>query len=493
MQKFKQLLSTIDMTQGKPWEKLVIFTIPLLVGNLFQQMYSTADAIFLGRFVGDNALAAVGSSMPIFFLIMVLLMGVSIGAGIMVSQYFGAKSREDLSYTIGTSITIITILSVIMMIFGPLGTRPLLTLLRTPAAILDDSVLYMNILLWGVLGLAYFNIFSGILRGLGDAFSPLIYLVVACLLNIVLNLFFIGFLGLGVFGAAIGTVIAQGFSSMLCLRRLLQMRDVFDLDMHYLWPRKKYVRQVLKLGVPTGLSQATFAVGMMVVQPLVNGFGELFIAANVIVMRIDGFVMMPNFSFGNAVTVYAGQNMGAGKLDRVAKGAKQCSILASVTALILVGIILMFSRHIAGAFTQTEEVIALSQRMIWILAPGYVAFAVNMVMWGVIRGAGDAISPMWGAIINTVVFRIPSAYLLVHFMGRPEALMYSLLTGWVTSMIIGIIVYRRGKWRTKGLIRRGPAETSEKAPQGLPKPLQEEISEGTSDVITGAVAEGQEV
>jgi len=464
MQRFKQLLSSIDMTEGKPWEKLLIFTIPLLIGNLFQQLYSTADAIFLGRFVGDNALAAVGSSMPIFFLIMVLLMGVSIGAGIMVSQYFGAKSREDLSYTIGTSITIITILSLIMMIFVPLGTRPLLALLGTPVEILADSALYMNILLWGVLGMAYFNILSGILRGLGDAFSPLIYLIITCLLNIALNFFFIVMLGLGVFGAAIGTVIAQGFSSILCFRRLLRMQDVFDFDKQFLWPRKKYVYQVLRLGVPTGASQAIFAVGMMIVQPLVNGFGTLFIATNVIVMRIDSFVMMPNFSFGNAVTVYAGQNVGAGKLDRIEQGVKQCSIMASTTALVLVALILLFSSYIAGAFTQTEEVINLSQRMLWILAPGYIAFAVNMVLWGVIRGAGDAISPMWGSLINTVVIRVPSAYLFVHLMGRPEALMYSLLAGWVTNLIIGIIVYRRGKWRTMGIIRRGPValETPEK-------------------------------
>ncbi|MCL2420988.1 MAG: MATE family efflux transporter [Defluviitaleaceae bacterium] len=475
MQRFKKLLSSIDMTQGAPWEKLLIFTIPLLIGNLFQQLYSTADAIFLGRFVGDNALAAVGSSMPIFFLIMVLLMGVSIGAGIMVSQYFGAKSREDLSYTIGTSITIITILSLIMTIFFPLGTRPLLTLLGTPPEILDDSTMYMNILLWGVLGMAYFNILSGILRGLGDAFSPLIYLIITCLLNIALNFFFIVALGLGVFGAAIGTVIAQGFSSILCFRRLLRMQDVFDFNWHFLWPKKKYVNQVLKLGVPTGASQAVFAIGMMIVQPLVNGFGALFIAANVIVMRIDSFVMMPNFSFGNAVTVYAGQNMGAGKMDRLGQGVKQCSIMASVTALILVGIILLFSTYIAGAFTQTEEVINLSQRMLWILAPGYVIFSLNMVLWGVIRGAGDAISPMWGSLINTVVIRVPTAYLFVHLMGRPEALMYSLLAGWVTNTIIGFIVYRWGRWREKGLVMKAPASAVEESSLEEPEADNESI------------------
>ena len=457
MQKFKQLLSAIDMTQGRPWEKLLLFTIPLLVGNIFQQMYSTADAIILGRFVGDNALAAVGSSIPIFFLIIVLLMGVAMGAGIMVSQYFGANQREDLSYTIGTSITIITIVSLFMMIFGPLATRPILTLLNTPAEILDDGVLYMNILLWGILGMAYFNILSGILRGLGDSFSPLIYLIIASILNIALNFLLIVVLDMGVFGAAIGTVIAQGFTSVLCFRKLYQMKNVFDMGRHYFWPKKKYVVQVIKLGVPTGISQAVFAIGMMVVQPLVNGFGALFIATNVIVMRIDSFVMMPNFSFGNAATVYTGQNVGADKMDRVVQGTKQCAAMALVTSIVMVGGILVFGRFIAGAFTQTQEVIDLSVLMLRILALGYVSMSVNMVIWGVIRGAGDAISPLWASIINTVIIRVPTAYLFVHFIGRPEALMYSLLAGWLTNLAIGLIIFRMGKWRNMGIVKPKPA------------------------------------
>ena len=192
MLRFKRLLSSIDMTEGTPWKKLLLFTLPLLVGNLFQQLFSTVDAIMLGNFVGDHALAAVGSSMPIFFLIIVLMMGISIGAGVMVSQYFGAKRRDELSYTIGTCITLTTILGILLMLLGPLGTRPLLTFLGTPPEIIDYSVIYINVLLWGVLGTSYFNILSGILRSVGDAFSPLLYLAFASILNIGLNYVFIG-------------------------------------------------------------------------------------------------------------------------------------------------------------------------------------------------------------------------------------------------------------------------------------------------------------
>jgi len=442
------------MTEGTPWKKLLLFTVPLLIGNVFQQLYSTIDAIFLGRFVGDNALAAIGSSIPVFFLILMLCMGVAMGAGIMASQYFGAKSREDLSYTVGTAITLTAIVAIAITISVPFATRPILVLLGTPEEILDDGVLYMNVLMFGIVGVAYFNMLSGILRGIGEAIAPLFYLIFACVLNIILNFFFIVILGMGVFGAAIGTVIAQALTSVLCLRKLMQMRDVFDMGWRYLIPRKKYVIQVLKLGIPTGASQAIFAVAMMITQPLVNSFGAMFIAVNVIVMRIDGFVVMPIFSFGNAMMVFAGQNVGANRMDRVDQGMKQCVRMSVGTAIVMVSMILSFGRYIAGAFTQTPEVADLAMRMLSILALGYVVFSAANILWGVIRGAGDAMSPLWAAFINSVVVRLPSAYLLVYLLGRPEALMYSLLASWIVGLIFAIIVFRVGKWRTKGLVQK---------------------------------------
>jgi len=460
MRQFLGKFSKIDMTEGTPWRKLLYFTVPLLIGNVFQQLYSTVDAIFLGRFVGDNALAAIGASIPVVFLIIMLSMGVALGAGIMVSQYFGAKSREDLSHTIGTAITLTAIVSLVITAFGPFATRPVLVLLGTPAEILDDGVLYMNVLLWGVIGLAFFNMLSGILRGLGEAIAPLMYLIFACLFNIALNFTFIVILGLGVFGAAIGTVIAQALTSILCLRRLMQMRDVFDMSLRYLIPKKQYVTQVLKLGIPSGASQAIFAIAMMITQPLVNSFGAMFIAVNVIVMRIDSFVVMPAFSFGNGITVFTGQNVGADKMERVNHGLKQCLLMAISVAIVLVIIMLSFGRFIAGAFTETQEVIDLTMRMLWILALGYIAFSANIVLWGVIRGAGDAISPLWASIINSVVIRLPTAFLFVYLMNRPEALMLSLVTTWICNLFIAIFVYRRGRWRNKGIVHRKSEQES---------------------------------
>ena len=450
--RLKQLFPAIDMTQGTPWKKLALFAVPLLIGNLFQQLYTTVDAIMLGNFVGDYALAAVSVTAAPIFLIMIMMMGISMGAGVMVSQYFGAKRREELSRTIGNCITLTAIAGVIIMAVGLVFSRTLLVFLDTPDAVLNDGVTYINVLLWGLLGLAYFNTFSGILRGVGDAFSPLLYLGFASVLNIVLNIILIGGLGLGVMGAAVGTVISQALTSLLCLRRLRQMCEHFDIGVVYLRPQREYVIQLLKLGIPTGISQAAFAVSMMAIQPLVNSFGPLLLAANLVVTRVDGFIMMPVFSFSNAMSVYAGQNMGAGKVDRISKGIKQCVLLAFGTALALVLFMLIFGRQIAGLFTQTEEVLEMSILFLRILAVGYLAFSINMVLWGAIRGAGDAVTPMWTAIFNAVVIRVPVAYLLVHMIGRPVALMYSLLIAWFANTILAITAYRIGKWRTKGIV-----------------------------------------
>lgn len=451
--RLKQLLSTIDMTEGTPWKKLLLFTLPLLVGNLFQQLFSTVDAVMLGNFVGDYALAAIGSVIPILFLIMVMMMGLSIGAGIMVSQYFGAKQRDELSYTVGNCITLTAIVGVIMMALGPLIARPLLIFLDTPAEIINDSAMYLNVMLWGILGIGYFNVLSGILRGVGDAFSPLLYLAFTSLLNIALNFLFVGLLGWGVAGAALGTVLSQAFTSILCLRRLSQMRDIFNMGIKYMRPKKSYVSRILKLGVPTGASQAMFALAMIIVQPLANDFGPTVLAANIIVMKVDGFVMMPIFSYSNAMTVFSGQNMGAGKIDRISKGTKECILLSLLTAFIMVLGILLFGRQISLMFTQTEEVLNMSAHFLRVLAAGYLVFAVNMVLWGTIRGAGDAMTPMRASALNTVFVRIPTAYLLVHIMGEPVALIYGLMISWVTITILAGIAYRKGKWRTKGVVQ----------------------------------------
>ncbi len=454
MSLLKKLFEPVDMTEGSPWQKIVLFTVPMLVGNIAQQLYNTVDSVVVGNYVGDNALAAVGSAGPILNLLIVLFVGISVGAGIMVSQYFGARQKEQLSTTIGNCITLTAIATLFVMVVASLIARPLLELLGTPESIIDWCHSYLLILFIGSAGLAYSNILSGILRGLGDSISALVSTIV----NIVLDLLFVAKLGMGVNGVALATVIAQLISAVLCMYRLMRMTEIFELKKSHLKLKKEYTMRVIQLGLPSGITQAIFSMAMIVVQSLTNSFGEMFIAANVIVMRVDGFAMMPNFSFGTAMTTYAGQNVGARLNDRVDKGARQGTLIAMGTSAVITGLILIFGKALMGIFTKTPELVELSRDMMGILAVGYIAMAVTQSLSGVMRGAGDTMTPMWISIATTILFRVPIAYGISYFTrtpelpnGRQECIFISLLITWMLGAIITFICYKSGKWKNKAI------------------------------------------
>ena len=441
----KELFAPSDMTVGKPWEKIVVFTIPMLIGNIAQQLYNTDDSIVIGKYVGDNALAAVGSASPILNLLLVLFVGISVGAGVMVSQYFGAKQRNELSMTIGNCVTLTAISSIIIMILGAVLSRPLLEMLKTPDSIID----------WCT---SYYNILCGILRGLGDSISALIYLLVATVINIVLDIVFVSQFHMGVAGVAYATVIAQAISAVLCMWRLMRMTDIFDFRPKYLKMKKQYSMEIIRLGLPSGITQAIFSMAMVIVQSLTNSFGEMVIAANVIIMRVDGFAMMPNFSFGTAMTTYAGQNVGARRMDRVEQGAKQGTLIAVGTSTAITLLIVIFGHHLMGIFTNTIELVTLSANMMKILAVGYVAMAITQSLSGVMRGAGDTMTPMWISMVVTVVIRVPLAYGLAFLTrtpelpnGRYQVLWISMLVSWCMGALLTLIFYKKGNWKKKAL------------------------------------------
>ena len=458
MEMLKKFFAPVDMTEGSPWKKIVFFTVPMLVGNIAQQLYNTVDSVVVGNYVGDNALAAVGSAGPILNLLIVLFVGISVGAGIIVSQYFGAKEREKLSGTIGNCITLTAVATIFVMVVASLVSRPLLELLDTPESIIDWCQSYLLILFIGSAGLAFYNILSGILRGLGDSMSALAYLLVSTVLNIVLDLVFVAKLDMGVSGVALATVIAQLISALLCFLRLSKMVDLFDMKPRYLKLEKHHALKIIRLGLPSGITQAIFSMAMIVVQSLTNSFGEMFIAANVIIMRVDGFAMMPNFSFGTAMTTYAGQNVGARMYDRVEKGAKQGTLIAMGVSAILTSLILVFGKALMGIFTKTPELVDLSRYMMGILAVGYVAMAVTQSLSGVMRGAGDTVTPMWISIVTTIFIRVPVAYGIAFLTrsaafpgGRQECIFISLLSSWVAGALITFFFYKRGKWKEKAV------------------------------------------
>lgn len=482
MQSVRRWFAPQDMTVGTPWKKILAFMVPMLIGNLAQQVYGATDSAVVGKFVGDNALAAVGSTMPTINFMLALFIGVAIGSGILVSQYFGAKDRARLSLVIGNCLTLTAIASAVVMLGGYVLTDWLLAALNTPLEFRAWTADYLHIFFLGSAGFMFYNVLSGILRGLGDSLSALVYLIVCTILNIGLDIWFVVSFHWGVAGVALATILAQAISAWLCFARLRKMREVFDISRHTLRLDKPMVGRILKLGVPSGLTQAIFSVAMLLVQQLQNQYGKAelsplygvqYIAASIVVMRVDAFTMMPTFSFGQAMTTYIGQNVGARRMDRILLGTRQGTLLAAGTSLALTGAILLFGRSLMHLFTDTQQVIDISMRMMKILALGYVAMSVLQALSGVMRGAGDTLTPMWISAFTSIALRVPIAYLTAWATrtpdmprGIPESIYISMLVTWTAGAIINYLAYRSGRWR-----RKLPADMQ-------PPHLQQQTKEG---------------
>lgn len=456
-QKLRSLFGAQDMTVGSPISCLLKFSIPLLIGNLAQQLYNTVDAIVIGNSAwGDQGLAAVGLAGPIVNLLLVLFMGISTGASILSAQYFGAKDRPTLNKCIGASLFLIVVSGLIMMAAGYF-LSPMLIGLTTPPSpeVGQGATDYLQIFFLGIIGSGMYNIISGILRGLGDSMMPLLFLVIACVLNIFLDLAFVN--SMGVAGVALATIIAQGLSAVLCLWRLCHIRHICDVKVaHIIHPDKPLMLKIGALGLPSGITQAIFSMSAIIVQSLTNTLGDAMVAANTAIMRVDGFAMMPNFTFGTAATTYIGQNVGAGRGDRLKPGLKAMLLLGLISSTVLVAAILLFGHNIIGWFTETELTIQLGVQGLQTLAFGYICFSVTQVLQGSMRGAGETKLPMYISIIGTVILRMPLAYLMAALTknetwpnGQPIALFGSLLISWVVSMMMTVVSYRMKFWRKK--------------------------------------------
>lgn len=455
-QRLKAWFAPRDMSQGTPWKRILEFAIPMLIGNFVQQIYNATDAAVVGHYVGDNALAAVGSAGPILNFLLALFVGIATGAGILVSQHFGAKDRQALSDTIGNCLTLTAIAAVLTSALGLALTKPVLRLLGTPEVIFDWAADYLYIWMLGGAGFLFYNMLAGILRGLGDSLSALGFLVLTALLNIVLDIWFVASFGWGVRGVALATVLAQFISAVLCWYKVRSLSNVFDLSLQTMKFKPGVPGRILRLGLPTGVTQAVFSIAMLLVQRLQNSFGPEFIAISVILMRVDGFAMMPNFSFGQALTTYIGQNVGARKYERLRLGAKQGTWLAVGTAVVLTMAILLFGRSLMHLFTNTQELIDRGMVFMRILALGYVAMAVIQALSGVQRGAGDTMTPMWISVFTSVFLRVTLAYGIAWLTrspeypnGLPHAIYWSMLITWSAGALINIWAYRYGRWRKK--------------------------------------------
>ena len=468
MNKLREMFSPKNMSEGTPWKRIGAFAIPLILGNFAQQLYNTVDTIVVGNSKwGYTALASVGSAFPILNLMLALFVGIATGAGIMVAQFFGARNKEGLGKTIANC-TILTICaSGLIMIVGPLIVKPLLNAVNTLPELYENCRIYLTISFIGIFGFFSYNIFSGILRGMGDSFSALGYLLVTTVLNIIGDLLLVN--PLGVAGVALATIIAQIISGILCIRKVLSLKQYFTLTKKEMKPDMKYIKRIVSLGIPSGLTMALNSVSGLIVQRLINSFGDsLFIAANSLTIRVDGYAMMPTMSFGMAMSTYTGQNIGAGRMDRVKLGLKQCIIMALMVASVMTPAVLLLGPKLLRVFTPEQALNDMTMGLIYIICPIYAINSIAQPMMGVVRGAGDTVSPMWIGICTNILLRLATAYGFVALARNLGASLWtqermvflSMVTGMVVSAIAIFFVYKFGRWKKLRIIQfaNGPAQ-----------------------------------
>ena len=429
-----------DMIKGSIFKSILWFSIPLLIGNFFQQLYNTVDSYVVGNFVDTNALAAVGASGPMINLLLVLFVGISTGANVMVAQYFGAKRRSELSDTVGTVITLTLLASIIIMIVGPLLVPPFLRMVDTPVEIFDMTSSYLTIYFLGIAGMAYYNIIAGVLRGMGDSVMPLLFLMAACLTNIVLDLLFVAKFGWGVAGVAIATIIAQAVSSAMVMYKLMHTQEDYKLELRKIHFHKKMVKKIIAFGFPAALQQSITSFSNVIVQSYINRFGATAMAGYSATIRIDGFLQLPLQSFNMAITTFVGQNIGAKQYRRVKKGIWAAWVMSSLV--ILVGSVSMyfFAPYLIGVFTDDAQVIANGSGMLRIFSYAYIVLPVVQVLNGALRGAGLSKIPMYFMLGCFVVLR--QIYLMVAVPMTNN--LFVVMTGWPVTWVIcaiGMLAY----------------------------------------------------
>lgn len=443
---------TRDMTSGSPAKVILKFSGPMLIGNIFQQLYNMVDSIVVGKFVNKDALAAVGATGASVFLIFGLTFGLSAGISIVISQYFGAGDLDKVRKSFATATYMILVASVIMGVVGFFASRPLLELLGTPAGIIDQSESYMKISFLGILGIASYNGMAAVLRALGDAITPLIFLIIASVLNVVLDLLFVIVFNMGVPGVAIATIISQFLSGIGCIVYALMKVKILRIPLMEFKPDKEILSKCIRLGIPVALQNSFVSISMMALQFVINGFQETIMAAYTIVNRIEQLVMQPSMSLGAAVASFTGQNIGAGRIDRAKKGMKSSIIIILSFSIFMLPVMYFGGEYIMRMFTKKEdfEVVRYGVEGIRITSLFYSFLGLIFVTRNFLSGAGDIKIPMIMGLIEVVV-RVAISVYLSNIIGFHGIFWASALT-WFATGIFGSIRVISGKWKNKSII-----------------------------------------
>jgi len=441
-----------DFTNGHEGKLIFKFAAPMLIGNIFQQLFSVVDSIVVGKFIGKEALAAVGASFPVIFIMVSMIIGLVMGTTVVISQYFGAKDYVKVKRAIDTMYIYTAIIGVITTIIGIAISEPLLRLIDLPEEIMPQAVLYLRIYMSGILIFFGFNGTSAVLRGLGDSKTPLYFLIIASIANIILVVLFVGVFKWGVAGAAYATLIANAIAFGLAIWWLNKTHKIIRIAIRGLHFDRETFRQSLRIGLPTGVQQTLVAMGAIALLDIVNKFGTDVIAGYSVASRLDALALIPAMSFSQALSTFVGQNIGANKPERIRAGLIATIKMSGIVTIVTTVFIVLFGHVIMKMFTNDPEVIRLGDQYLTIVSLFYITFTMMFIYNGVTRGAGDTFFPMMFSILSLWIIRIPFAW---YFSGKigVEGIWWSIPAGWVVGFALSYFYYKTGRWKNKTLVK----------------------------------------
>ncbi len=442
-----------DFTQGKETSVIVRFAIPMVIGSLFQNLYNIVDSIIVGNFIGKEALAAVGASFPIIFTLISLVIGVGSGASTVVSQYFGAKAYDNVRKTIDTIYIFFVVAGIAISVVGIFFSEPIFRLLQLPEEILPEALTYLNIYLGGMVFFFGFNGTTSVLRGMGDSKTPLWFMIIAVIANIILDLLFVVVFHWGIAGVAIATVIAHAGVFIAAAWYLNHTHPIIRFRFTDIRFDKKIFASCVRIGLPTGLQQSFVAMGMMAIMGIVNTFGTNAVAAYTAAMRIDAFAKIPAMTFSSALSSFVGQNLGAFREDRAKRGFYSTLIISGIYCVIATIIIVLTGEFLMRMFTPDQDVVRIGMDYLLIVSSSYILFSVMFSFYGILRGAGATFVPMLITLLGLWVLRVPLSYFLSQKMGI-NGVFWAIPIAWISGALFSWIYYLKGNWRDKVVVKK---------------------------------------
>ncbi|RPH34501.1 MAG: MATE family efflux transporter [Bacteroidales bacterium] len=451
-----------DLTEGNEAKLIFQFAVPMLLGNVFQQLYQVVNSVIVGKYLGEKALAAVGASMPIIFTLIALIIGFGIGASVVIAQYFGAKNYEKVRQTSDTINIFLFFAGIILSIVGILSSGWLFNLLQLPPELMHDAKTYLNIYLSGLVVMFGFNGTSAILRGIGDSKTPLYFLIISVFINILLDLLFILVFKWGVAGAALSTVISQIIAFATAIIYLNRNHHIIRFNLKDIHFNKLIFWQSVRIGLPTGIQQTFVGLGGMALMGIVNTYGTIVIAGYSAAMRIDQLAVLPAMNFSAALSGFVGQNLGANKFSRIRAGLRATFLMSAAFCLIITIIVIFWGDNLMTIFTNNPEVVRVGHKYLIIVSLFYIFFSTMFTFNGMLRGAGATLVPMFITLFSLWLIRIPLAFFLSkHTSLGEEGIWWSIPIAWFVGTVGSYIYYKTGNWKDKAVTRIKPEEITE--------------------------------